>query len=308
MRVPSAVPMVLVAALIAATLTACGGSSGDSADPAPAPATASSTASSSAPATSASASASATPSAASALTTDQRRRADQLISVFENSTPDIQYAYAENIGDGRGVTAGRAGFTTNDGDALKVIQAYAARVPQNKLAHYIPELQRLADAGSSDTSGLPEASYVADWKAAGTDPAFQQVQDDQVNQRYFAPAASAADQLGLTTALARAELYDASIQHGNGTEYDALPSLIARTTAKVGAPGKAGRATEQAWLNAFFDVRIDDLRHPANAATQNEWSQSVDRVECLRRIAASGNYQLSGPLKVTAFGTDYTLK
>ncbi|MFD8756116.1 hypothetical protein ACFV0O_34830 [Kitasatospora sp. NPDC059577] len=32
------------------------------------------------------------------LTPDQRRRADQLISVFENSTTEIQYGYAENIG------------------------------------------------------------------------------------------------------------------------------------------------------------------------------------------------------------------
>src|SRR5262245_25810326 len=36
----------------------------------------------------------------------QKRRADRLISIFENSTPVIQYAYIENIRDGRGYTAG----------------------------------------------------------------------------------------------------------------------------------------------------------------------------------------------------------
>lgn len=244
-------------------------------------------------------------SAGGGLTADQRRRADQLISVFENGTTDIQYGYAENINDGRGVTAGRAGFTTNDGDALKVIQAYTAQVPGNNLAQYIPELQRLAAAGSGDTSGLPEASYIADWQQAAADPVFQQVQDDQVNQRYFAPAAADADQLGLTTALARAELYDASIQHGNGSEYDGLPALISRTNAAVGTPATAGEA---AWLDAFFNVRIDDLQNPGNSATQAEWSQSVDRVECLRRIATTGNYNLDGPLTITAFGTSYTLQ
>lgn len=243
-------------------------------------------------------------SAGGGLTADQRRRADQLISVFENSTTTLQYAYAENINDGRGVTAGRAGFTTNDGDALKVIQAYDAVAPGNVLEPFIPELQRLAAAGSGDTSGLPEASYIAAWQQAAADPAFQQVQDDQVDQRYFNPAAADADQLGLTTALARAELYDASIQHGNGTEYDALPALIARTTAKVGTPAAAG---ESAWLDAFFTVRIDDLQNPANSATQAEWSQSVDRVECLRRIAGGGNYNLDGPLNITAFGSSYTI-
>ncbi|WP_194920927.1 chitosanase [Catenulispora rubra] len=238
------------------------------------------------------------------LTADQRRRADQLISVFENSTTTLQYGYAENINDGRGVTAGRAGFTTNDGDALKVIQAYSAVSPGNVLEPFIPELQRLAAAGSGDTAGLPEASYIAAWKQAAADPVFDQVQDDQVNQRYFSPAMADADQLGLTTALARAELYDASIQHGNGSGFDALPALISRTNAAVGTPAAAGEA---AWLNAFFNVRVDDLQNPANSATQVEWSQSVDRVECLRRIAATGNVNLDGPLNITAFGVSYTI-
>ncbi|MFJ9843199.1 chitosanase [Kitasatospora sp. NPDC101155] len=241
---------------------------------------------------------------AGGLTPDQRRRADQLISVFENSTTAIQYAYAENINDGRGVTAGRAGFTTNDGDALKVVRAYTAVSPDNPLARFIPELERLAAAGSGDTGGLPEGDYIAAWKQAAEDPAFRQVQDDQVDQRYFTPAMSQADQLGLTTALARAELYDASIQHGNGSEYDALPALIDRTDAKVGTPSAAG---ERAWLDAFFDVRIDDLNNPANSSTADEWRKSVDRVECLRRIAATGNYDLDGPFSITAFGSGYTI-
>ncbi|MBV6701876.1 chitosanase [Kitasatospora aureofaciens] len=241
---------------------------------------------------------------AGGMTADQRRRADQLISIFENSTTVIQYGYAENINDGRGVTAGRAGFTTNDGDALKVVRAYTAVSPDNPLARFIPELERLASSGSGDTSGLPESDYIAAWKQAADDPAFRQVQDDQVDQRYFSPAMSQADQLGLTGALARAELYDASIQHGNGSEYDALPALISRTNAKVGSPAGAG---ENAWLEAFFDVRIDDLNNPANGSTADEWRKSVDRVECLRRIAATGNHNLDGPLSVTAYGSGYTI-
>ncbi|MGA5820045.1 chitosanase [Kitasatospora sp. NPDC094028] len=83
-----------------------------------------------------------------------------------------------------------------------------------------------------------------------------------------------------------------------------LPALIGRTTVKVGTPSAAG---ERAWLDAFFDVRIDDLTNPANSSTAEEWRKSVDRVECLRRIAATGNYDLDGPLAVTAFGSSYTI-
>lgn len=241
---------------------------------------------------------SASADAGGGLTAAQRSAADQLISIFENSTTTIQYAYAENLGDGRGVTAGRAGFTTSDGDALQVIQAYTAQVPDNPLAQFIPLLQ---NAGA----GLDDASYIAAWKQAATDPIFCAVQDDQVNTRYFNPAMADADQLGLTTALARAELYDASIQHGNGSDADGLPALIARTNAQVGTPATAG---EQAWLNAFFQVRIADLQNPANAATAAEWAGSVDRVNALARIAATGNYDLTGPFQVTAFGSTYTVQ
>ena len=50
-----------------------------------------------------------------------KHRAEQIISSFENSTTEIQYAYAEDIGDGRGITAGRAGFTSRTHDLLQVV-------------------------------------------------------------------------------------------------------------------------------------------------------------------------------------------
>jgi hypothetical protein len=70
---------------------------------------------------------------------------------------------------------------------------------------------------------------------------------------------------------------------------------------------RTGSADEKAWLKAFFDVRTEDLRNPKNAATQEEWAKSTDRVDCLRRVAAADGYRLDGPLTVTAFGTTYTL-
>ncbi|MFD0413788.1 chitosanase [Streptomyces sp. NPDC127108] len=259
------------------------------------------------------------------LTAEQRRRADQLVSVFENGTTKIQYAYAENLDDGRGVTAGRAGFTTNDGDALQVVRAYTAKVPDNPLARFIPALQRLSDGEGADgadgsdadgpdgadgsdgsrTRALPDADYIAAWKRAAADPVFRAVQDAQVDERYFTPAARAADKAGLRSPLAVAELYDASIQHGNGSDGDGLPALIRRTTAKVGTPAEAG---EKAWLDAFFDVRVHDLTHPVNTDTADEWRTSVDRVEALRRLARSGHRSLDGPFTVTAFGSRYTVR
>ena len=74
----------------------------------------------------------------------QRIVADQIISVFENNTPVIQYGYAKNLNDGRGITAGRAGFTSATGDMLAVIERYSAKVPVNYLAAYLPALRELS--------------------------------------------------------------------------------------------------------------------------------------------------------------------
>src|SRR5688572_10409507 len=48
----------------------------------------------------------------SGLTRVQKRRAEAITSILENDTPKLQYAYAEALDDGRGITPGRAGFTT----------------------------------------------------------------------------------------------------------------------------------------------------------------------------------------------------
>jgi chitosanase len=239
------------------------------------------------------------------LNADQRRRIDQLISTFENSTTEIDYAYAENIGDGRGVTAGRAGFTTATCDAAQVIRVYTDAAPDNDLARFLPELDRLCDEDSDDTSGLPEADYIAAWTSAASDDAFRAAQDAVVDTEYYQPAMAIADELGLRSALARAELYDTGLQHGIGDDPDGLPALAARTTERVGTPMEAG---ESAWLDAFFDVRIEDLTNPANDATAEEWSESTDRVACLRSIADSGNIDLDGPITCTVYGDQFSVE
>src|ERR671927_1439694 len=65
------------------------------------------------------------------LTVDAERkhRAAQITSTFENSTLELQYDYVENVGDGRGVTAGRAGFTSATGDLLLVVRRYTEAKP-----------------------------------------------------------------------------------------------------------------------------------------------------------------------------------
>jgi Glycosyl hydrolase family 46 len=67
------------------------------------------------------------------LTPDQKRRAEQLTSIFENDTTELQYAYVEDLHDGRGITAGRAGF--NAAADLYLQPLFSDTEPQHLLEH-----------------------------------------------------------------------------------------------------------------------------------------------------------------------------
>jgi hypothetical protein len=110
---------------------------------------------------------------------EQRLRADRLVSVFENGTPEIQYAYVEDIADGRGFTCGR-GFTTRTGDVARVVNDYVAIAPNDALAAYAGALDALANSDSGDTStlrGFPDA-----WRAAAERASFRAAQDAEVER------------------------------------------------------------------------------------------------------------------------------
>jgi chitosanase len=239
------------------------------------------------------------------LSTTQLRRANELISVFENSTTTIQYGYAQNLDDGRGVTVGRAGFTTGTCDALAVIDLYTKSVPENQFSPFHDELKRLCEEQSDDTTGLPQEAFVAAWQSEAQQAGFRRAQDSIVKTMYYEPAMRKADTLGLRTALARVEIYDAILQHGDGDDPDGLSALIAATTELVGPPTPA---RESVWLRSFLDVRLNNLRSPSNASTARAWSESTDRVECIRSLAQQGNTTVRGPLSCTVYESDFTIK
>jgi chitosanase len=235
------------------------------------------------------------------LSGDTKRRAEALTSLFENSTTEIQYAYVEDIHDGRGFTAGRAGFTTATGDALEVIELYTMRVPANPLARYLPRLRVLAHAERGSVVGL--GGFAAAWTASARDPKFRTAQDDIEDRLYFIPAMNRADALHLATPLARAEVYDAIIQHGEGSDPDGLPALLAKAARSAKGTPATG-VDEKTWLLAFLTVRRADLANASDASTRAAWAESVSRVDAVRAIATSGNYDLHGPIVVHSGDVD----
>ncbi|UZD73432.1 chitosanase [Bacillus siamensis] len=232
---------------------------------------------------------------AAGLNKDQKRRAEQLTSIFENGKTEIQYGYVEALDDGRGYTCGRAGFTTATGDALEVVEVYTKAVLNNKLKKYLPELRRLAKDESDDISNLK--GFASAWRSLGNDKAFRAAQDKVNDSLYYQPAMKRSEQAGLKTALAKAVMYDTVIQHGDGDDPDSFYALIKRTNKKMGGSPKDG-TDEKKWLNKFLDVRYDDLMNPSDEDTQDEWRESVARVDVFRDIVKEKNYNLNGPIHV----------
>jgi hypothetical protein len=231
-------------------------------------------------------------------------RADQLISVFENATLELQYGDVKNLGDGRGYTSGRAGFTTANGDALQVVQAYTSQVPGNALSAYLPRLRRLAQRESGSVRGLE--GYPRAWQSAAADARFRAAQDAVVDELYLRPALQHAAAIGAQRHLTRVALYEAAMQHGDGDTPDSLRAIIDRATAQVGGT-PAGGVDEATWLRAFMAQRRATLLDPGNEATRDAWQASVPRADVMLQILDAGNLDFAGPITFSVFGQTFTL-
>ena len=222
----------------------------------------------------------------------------QLVSSAENSSLDwrAQYKYIEDIGDGRGYTAGIIGFCSGTGDMLELVQAYTDRKPGNVLAKYLPALRKVN--GSASHKGL-DPNFPADWRKAATDKVFQQAQDDERDRVYFNPAVNQAKKDGLR-ALGQFIYYDAIVMHGPGTDRDSFGGIRSAAMKKAKTPAQGG--SEVTYLNAFLDAR--------KAAMKREEAHSdTSRVDTEQRVfLKAGNLDLDPPLTWKVYGDSYTIK
>lgn len=222
----------------------------------------------------------------------------ELVSSAENSSLNwkAQYGYIEDIGDGRGYTAGIIGFCSGCGDMLKLIQYYGKLQPNNVLAKYIPALQKI---GSFDPThkGL-DPNFTTDWKTAAKDAKFQQAQNDERDRGYFNPAVNQGIDDGVH-ALGQFIYYDAMVVHGPGSDAESFGGIRAAAMKKAKTPAQGGNET--AYLNAFMDARVKAMK--AEAAHED-----VTRIENAQRVfLKAGNLNLDPPLKWSVYGDPYTI-
>jgi chitosanase len=212
----------------------------------------------------------------------------RLVSAAENSSLDwrSQFAYVEDIGDGRGYTAGIVGFCSGTGDLLELVEAYAAAQPSNVLARYLPALR--SANGTASHEGL-DPDFPADWRTAAADPVFQLAQETERDRVYFTPAVRDGKADGVR-ALGQFAYYDAAVMHG----YEGMLTIRDRALRRVLPPIAGG--DECAWLGAFLDERVAEMK------TEQAHSDT-SRVDTAQRVfLADGNVDLNPPLAFTVYG------
>lgn len=219
----------------------------------------------------------------------------KLVSSAENSSLDwkAQYKYIEDIGDGRGYTAGIIGFCSGTGDMLDLVQLYADRKPGNVLAKYLPALRAVNGTDSHD--GL-DPNFPKDWRKAAQDSAFQQAQNDERDRVYFNPAVTQGKTDGLGT-LGQFTYYDAIVMHGDGDDPTSFRNIRKRALNKAKPPAQGG--DEVTYLNAFLDARVWAMK-------QEEAHSDTTRVDTEQRVFLhNGNLCLNTPLNWKVYGDSY---
>ncbi|TQJ46757.1 chitosanase [Streptomyces sp. NBC_00080] len=219
----------------------------------------------------------------------------KLVSSAENSSLDwkAQYQYIEDIGDGRGYTAGIIGFCSGTHDMLDLVQLYSDRKPGNVLAKYLPALREVD--GTDSHSGL-DPNYPKDWRKAAQDTAFRQAQNDERDRVYFNPAVRQGKTDGLRV-LGQFAYYDAIVMHGDGTDPTSFRNIRKRALTKAKPPAQGG--DETTYLNAFLDARVWAMK-------QEEAHSDTSRVDTAQRVfLRNGNLDLDPPLDWKVYGDSY---
>ncbi|MFD1044885.1 chitosanase, partial [Kibdelosporangium lantanae] len=244
--------------------------------------------------------AAAAPTAVAAIGLDdpaKKEIAMKLVSSAENSSLNwrAQFSYIEDIGDGRGYTAGIIGFCSGTHDMLELVEYYTQQKPGNVLAKYLPALRKVD--GSDSHSGL-DPNFTKDWKTAAKDKAFQDAQEHERDRVYFNPAVAQgkADGVGV---LGQFTYYDAIVMHGDGDDSTSFKNIRKRALGKAKPPAQGGNETT--WLNAFLDARVWAMK-------QEEAHSDTSRVDTEQRVfLKAGNLDLHTPLKWKVYGDSYTI-
>jgi chitosanase len=214
----------------------------------------------------------------------QKRTAEAIVNIFETGSALGDYSNVTVVaGDPGHLTYGRSQTTLASGNLFLLLQAYV-EAPGAEFGDSIrPFLPRVQAVDLSLDNNGPLRSLL---QQAGGDPVMRAVQDNFFDRVYWAPAQTAAQALGINSALGCCVVYDSTV-HGS------FKLIRDRTTARIGQIG-AGGVTERAWVTGYVSIRRDWLANHPNPLLR----RTVYRMDALQRVVDASNWDLVLPLTV----------
>ncbi|KAJ2726298.1 hypothetical protein H4S00_001889 [Coemansia sp. D1744] len=185
----------------------------------------------------------------------------QLTNVLQAGQIEFPYGSCEKLSSDEYV-AGIARFSTKDGSAWKVINAYHSLTGGVDI---FSQFDGVIVKNSGGDSSINMNGFCNAWSSVGADQKFWSAQGSVFEKDYYNPSQSLADQLGLKLSIAQAQLYDAAIAHGIGSSSDELVGMIDATNKAITADisGSSSntltisgyRVDELEWLKRFLVTR-----------------------------------------------------
>jgi chitosanase len=195
----------------------------------------------------------------------------QITSCFENDTPNLQWDYAEDLDDGRGWTCGIAGFTSEESK------------------YFAPTIER--KQWKSD-------DFDETWQQLAEKQSFRDLQLSVANEVFAAPAIAAFQAKACALAISYAVFYDTCIQHGDGDDPDSFGAILKDWDASN---------SEEDNVEIFLETRREKLLNPDDEDTQEEWAESVSRVDALLALLKT-NPQLAYPVVIKSKDFNHRIK
>ena len=205
-----------------------------------------------------------------------------VVNIFETSRPFGDFAAYAVLDDGAGVSYGISQFTHRSGSLLAVIENYldtGGVIGRYLFIKFLPLLRKTDAASIAALAG--DRSFEKALKAAAVSREMRSAQTATACRLYLAPAIAACEELGLSTPLSLAVVYD-SVVHGSW--------IRIRDSIKLRTPGKGG--SEKEWITAYVRKRHAWLTSSPRLA------KTAYRTRFFLEQLTLGRWELQLPLRV----------
>ena len=216
------------------------------------------------------------------LTPTQKQTAQSIVNLFETGAVLGEYGSVTVIpGDTGHLTFGRSQTTLGSGNLHDLLQRYCrndgARFG-HRLAPWLPRFAAV-DLGLDNEPRLHNLL-----RATADDPVMRETQDQFFDEVYWQTAARIAANLGVSSALGTAVVYDSTV-HGS------WKAMRDRTIAQSGSIAALG---EKKWIAAYVATRRTWLtKHP-----RSDLRKTAYRMDAFQRLIEQGYWGLELPLVV----------